>query len=108
FTLPIARSGAHVTGVEGSKPLIQRAGRNAEANGLAGTTRFLAMDLFGIDGPALAAMGPFDRMLIDPPRDGACEVITALDGQWPARIVCVSCDPRRLARAAGMLVNTHG
>jgi len=108
FTLPIARSGAHVTGVEGSKPLIQRAGRNAEANGLAATTRFLAMDLFGIDGPALAAMGSFDRMLIDPPRDGACELIKALDGQWPARIVYVSCNPATLARDAGMLVNTHG
>ena len=53
-------------------------------------------------------MGRFDAMLIDPPRDGAVELIKAIGDDAPRRIVYVSCNPGTLARDAGVLVHTRG
>ena len=101
FSLPLARRGAQVTGVEGSKDLVSRARSNAEANGLA--IRFQVADLFkgGIE-------GPFAKLLIDPPREGAVELVKSFPAEWPRRIVYVSCDPATLARDAGILVHAQG
>lgn len=108
FSLPIARSGAQVLGIEGSASLVARAGENAAANGLTAVTDFSSMDLFGIDAEALAALGKFDRMLIDPPRDGAMALVKALGVDAPQRIVYVSCNPATLARDASILVHERG
>jgi 23S rRNA (uracil1939-C5)-methyltransferase len=108
FSLAIARSGAKVTGIEGSAALVKRAAENAAANGLADGTHFMKMDLFKIDATALAALGRCDRMLIDPPRDGAVELIKSIGDNAPGRIVYVSCNPATLARDAGLLVQTKG
>jgi 23S rRNA (uracil1939-C5)-methyltransferase len=108
FTLPIARSGAQVTGIEGSAGLIARAQQNAQLNDLAGNTRFLTMDLFKIDTAQWAALGAFDKLLIDPPRDGALELVKLLGSGGPRRIVYVSCSPATLARDAGVLAGVHG
>ena len=58
--------------------------------------------------PELAAAGPFDKLLIDPPREGAIDAVKALPEPLPRRIVYVSCDPGTLARDAGALVNVQG
>ncbi|MCW5604997.1 MAG: methyltransferase domain-containing protein, partial [Burkholderiales bacterium] len=108
FTLAIARSGATVLGVEGSTELVARAVGNARENGLEAVAEFRAMDLFGIDGAAFAALGRFDRMLIDPPRDGAVELVKSIEDTSLARIVYVSCNPATLARDAAVLVHTKG
>ena len=108
FALPIARSGADVFGIEGSEVLVQGARTNAARNGLADRTRFEAMNLFTIDERKLAGLGKFDRMLIDPPRDGAMEVVKALGVDAPERIVYVSCNPGTLARDASVLVHEKG
>ncbi|MGE5524748.1 MAG: 23S rRNA (uracil(1939)-C(5))-methyltransferase RlmD, partial [Rhodospirillaceae bacterium] len=93
FSLPIARSGASVLGIEGAPALVARAEANAARNGLTALTRFMTADLFKMTPEALAALGPFDRMLIDPPRDGAVEVVKAIGESGPRRIVYVSCNP---------------
>ncbi len=108
FSLPIASRGASVLGVEASEALLERARRNAEANGLAARAAFAREDLSAIDAARLAALGPFEKFLVDPPREGAIEVAKALPGDWPRRIVYVSCDPATLARDAGVLVHAQG
>ena len=87
---------------------MQRATRNAIGNGLEQSCRFVQADLFKHAAETLAAEGPFDRMLIDPPRDGAIDVIKALRAPLPRRIVYVSCNPASLARDAGVLVEALG
>lgn len=108
FTLPIARSGASVLGIEGSAGLIARATDNAMLNRLSSNVQFMTMDLFKIDAIQWAALGDFDKLLIDPPRDGALELIRLIGSNGPRRIVYVSCNPATLARDADLLVNTHG
>ncbi|MCK9199651.1 MAG: 23S rRNA (uracil(1939)-C(5))-methyltransferase RlmD [Gallionella sp.] len=109
FTLPIARSGAQVLGIEGSDALVKRAGQNAKSNGLAGNTEFRAMNLFEMDEAALAKLGRFDKWLVDPPRDGAIELMRSInDENAPRRIVYVSCSPSTLARDAEVLVHAKG
>ena len=109
FTLPIARSGAQVVGIEGSEALVKRARQNAKYNGLSGNTEFRAMNLFQMDEAALAQLGSFDKWLVDPPRDGAVELMKSISAETaPRRIVYVSCSPSTLARDAAVLVQVHG
>ena len=108
FTLPIARSGATVVGVEGSKALVERARGNAELNGLGERCEFSVANLFAATPESVAALGRFDKMLIDPPREGAVDLVKCLGADGPARIVYVSCSPATLARDAGVLVHERG
>ena len=108
FTLPIARSGATVVGVEGSEGLVQRGRESAAANGLAESVEFAVANLFECTEDSLAALGSFDKMLIDPPREGAIELVNALGAESPSRIVYVSCNPATLARDAAVLVSAKG
>ena len=50
----------------------------------------------------------YDKILLDPPRSGALEVLPVIAGLKPDRIVYVSCNPATLARDAGILVNDYG
>ena len=116
FTLPIATRAARVLGIEGSAALVQRAQDNAAANGLAGRARFEARNLFELTPQDLVALGPHERWLVDPPREGAFALAKALAdlaqqgerGVLPRRIVYVSCNPATLARDAGLLVHQGG
>ncbi len=109
FTLPIARRGAHAVGVEGSAALVRRAEANAASNGLAGRATFRTGNLFAVTAESFEALGSFDKLLVDPPREGAIAVAKALppDG-GPRRIVYVSCNPATLARDASVLVHERG
>ena len=107
FTLPMARLGARVTGVEGEPSLVDKGAANARANGL-DNIDFLGMDLYAGEMDALANL-ECSKLLLDPPRSGALEVVENLVGQAaPDRIVYVSCNPATLARDAGILVHRHG
>ncbi|MEW5904557.1 MAG: 23S rRNA (uracil(1939)-C(5))-methyltransferase RlmD [Pseudomonadota bacterium] len=142
FTLPIARSGAQVLGIEGSPALVKRGQQGAAHNGLTANTQFMAMNLFEMNEEELAKLGSsfasggdaqsgdsqpadhsrkrpasrvtghdrrFDKWLVDPPRDGAVELVKAITPQTaPKRIVYVSCNPATLARDAAVLVQVHG
>ena len=108
FTLPIARLGATVVGIEGSEELVKRAGQNAEHNGLRERVEYGVANLFEVTPESLAALGHFDKMLIDPPREGSLELVKAIGEDGPKRIVYVSCNPATLARDAAILVTQKG
>ncbi|MBS1171953.1 MAG: rRNA ((1939)-C(5))-methyltransferase [Proteobacteria bacterium] len=108
FTLPIARRGASVFGVEGNRGLVQRAAENARLNGLAERVEYAVANLFEVTAGMLGEWGRFSKMLIDPPREGAIEVVKALGVDAPRRIVYVSCNPSTLARDAAVLTHEKG
>ncbi len=100
FTLPLTRYVAHVTGVEGEAKLIRRAQDNARHNGI-GNAEFHACDLSRDLAGQTWAGQHFGKILLDPPRTGALEVIKQLPALDAApRIVYVSCNPATLARDA--------
>ena len=107
FTLPLARRAGQVAGVEGDAGLIARARENAVRNGLT-NVEFHAADLAkDVASEPWMKLG-FDKLLIDPPRAGAAEVLAQLPLKGIRRIVYVSCHPGSLARDAGFLVNERG
>jgi 23S rRNA (uracil1939-C5)-methyltransferase len=95
--------------VEGSDALVRRARQNAEYNGLMGNTEYRSMNLFEMNEAELAKLGYFDKWLVDPPRDGAIELMKSIgEATGPRRIVYVSCSPSTLARDAEVLVHAKG
>ena len=108
FSLALARCGARVLGLEGNRELVRRAAENAVHNGLADRCDFRQADLFAMTAAEWRALGHLDKLLVDPPRDGAIELVKALGAQGPDRIVYVSCNPSTLARDAAVLVHSGG
>ena len=107
FTLPLARRAREVVGVEGDASLVARARENARRNGLE-NLQFHVANLFEADGGAAALQGGFSRVLLDPPRAGALEILPRVAALGAARIVYVSCHPGTLARDLGVLCHDHG
>lgn len=107
FTLPMARLGANVLGVEGDARLVALASENAAANGLSAQARYQVADLTQARMSDFQMAGTIDKMLIDPPRSGAMEVLQSLT-PGVSRLVYVSCNPATLARDAEYLVHERG
>ncbi|MCK5335376.1 MAG: 23S rRNA (uracil(1939)-C(5))-methyltransferase RlmD [Gammaproteobacteria bacterium] len=107
FTLPLAQKGAHVIGIEGSQELVNKANSNAKLNDIS-NAEFHAVDLSTkLEGQRWLNQ-TYDKILLDPPRSGAMEMIHYLGKLGASRIVYVSCQPTTLARDAGVLVNDYG
>ena len=109
FTLPLARASGdgEVVGVEGEVGLVQRARANATHNGLT-NVQFHAADLAQDLASQPWLKAGFDKLLLDPARSGAIEVLKQLPLKGLKRIVYVSCHPGSLARDAAWLVNEAG
>ena len=108
FSLPLARSGAHVVGVEGDAGLVARARANAELNGIANVD-FVCGDLAQPSASDAAwARRAYDKVLLDPPRAGAQEVLPIVARCGAKVVLYISCHPGSLARDAGILVHEHG
>ena len=107
FTLPLARTAADVVGVEGDAGLVARARQNAEHNGLANAEFYMADLTADLRQERWFKQG-FDKLLLDPARAGALEVLKQIPLDGIKRIVYVSCHPGSLARDAGYLVNERG
>lgn len=108
FSLPLARHARHVVGVEGESGLVGRAKQNARMNGIA-NAEFWTANLAAEDVHALPwAQRKYSKVLLDPPRAGAREVLPIIAASAVQRVVYVSCHPGSLARDAGLLVHEHG
>ena len=111
FTLPLARRAGHVAGVEGDRALVDRALHNKQLNGLENLD-FHFGDLFKEDMTADShgdwLQQKFDKVLLDPPRSGAMEMVKRMPEFEANKVVYVSCGPATLARDAGIMVNQHG
>lgn len=105
FTLPIAKYGAKVLGIDVDNNMILRAKFNAEKNHL--SAQFLAQDLFIKENIANISLANINKILIDPPRSGAKLLIENLPKNNISHILYVSCNPATLARDAGIL-KTNG
>ena len=102
FTLPLATKAAQVVGVEGDEAMVMRGRENAEHNGLQ-NVEFYGADLTKPFDDQPWGQSGFDKILIDPPRSGALEIVSKMTVFKPKRIVYVSCNPATLARDAGEL-----
>ncbi len=107
FTLPLARKAESVLGIEGEQALVERAKQNAVFNSISNVD-FRAIDLAKDDFKEDFLKGGFNKLLLDPARNGAQEIIEKMNLKSIERIVYVSCNPSTLARDAGILVNDKG
>ncbi len=107
FSLPLARRAGQVVGVEGEAGLVARARANAERNGLA-NAQFFTANLADESIASASWAGKFDKVLLDPPRAGAKEVLPVVAKSGAGTVLYISCHPGSLARDAGILVHEHG
>ena len=106
FTLPLARSGGRVTGMEGSAEMVERARANAVLNDLANVD-FHVADLYQPGNTPPWPPARYNKILLDPPRSGAQELLPWIAVSEVSRVLYISCNPETLARDAGILVNQH-
>ncbi len=107
FTLSMATKAGHVVGVEGDLPLVNHARENAKLNNL-DNVEFHVADLSkDVSGQAWSKQ-KFNKVMLDPSRAGASEVLHNLKHWNPDLVMYVSCNPSTLARDAGILVNEMG
>jgi 23S rRNA (uracil1939-C5)-methyltransferase len=106
FSLPMARDGWTVHGLERHPEAVRLATHNAEQNGLGSLASFEAGDVATL----LPAWLPRCRaLLVDPPRRGVdAAVLTALQASAPPLLLYLSCDPATLARDLGALSRSCG
>ena len=104
FSLPLARSGAQVVGAEGVEAMVTRAQENARRNALA-HAHFYRADLSKPLADAPWARKGFAAVMLDPPRDGALEIVRQMSKLKAQRVVYVSCNPATLARDARELAS---
>jgi 23S rRNA (uracil1939-C5)-methyltransferase len=107
FTLPLATRAQRVVGVEGDAGLVARARANAERNGLDNVAFHVANLYEDLERPPWLGE-QYPKVLLDPPRSGALEMLEHLPRLGARRLVYVSCYPGTLARDAGELVHKHG
>jgi len=107
FTLPIAQQAQRVIGIEGSAEMVTRAEMNAAHNHIS-NVGFYAANLEKPPSKAAWLQTSYDKILLDPPRVGAKEMLPLLHQLAPQRIVYISCNSATLARDAGELVHQYG
>lgn len=107
FSLPMAKFCSKVVGFEGSSAMVERAYMNARANDLSNIA-FFAANLDDVAAVKKLMQHDCNKVLIDPPRSGALEIVKQMGMLNPKRIVYVSCNPITLARDTDILVNHKG
>jgi 23S rRNA (uracil1939-C5)-methyltransferase len=107
FSLALARRAGRVVGVEGDPALVARARSNAALNRI-GNAEFHTADLTADAADQPWAKVRYERVLLDPPRAGAREILPLVARCDASCVVYISCHAGSLARDAGILVRDHG
>lgn len=107
FSLPLAKYAKRVVGVEGSADMVMRAKENALHNHL-DNLDFYVTNLIEPTQTSSWMQIKYNKILLDPPRAGAKEMLPYLHKLSPQKILYVSCNPATLARDAGELVHRYG
>jgi 23S rRNA (uracil1939-C5)-methyltransferase len=103
FSLALATRCQFVVGIEGHIELVERAKINAIHNAINNVYYYTA-DLTASIQKETWAQQAFNKILLDPPRSGALELIQQIK-RWDIECsVYVSCNPASLARDAGELI----
>jgi len=97
FSLPLARLGSEVLGMDLQRAAIRSAKRNAELAGLSNCRFEKSAALDGIR-ELVGLNERFDTIILDPPRQGCRDVIPYLSATDARTIIYVSCDPATLSR----------
>ncbi len=101
FSLPVARAGANVTGVD--RRSVANASWNARHNEIRGV-EFVKAPAWAYLRKTRAAP---DAVILDPPRPGAGKnVVRRVAALSPARVVYVSCNPTTFAPEARILIDS--
>jgi len=107
FTLPLAQSAGQVTGLEGSADMVERGRANAALNGL-DNIEFHTADLYKPGNAPPWPKAHYNKILLDPPRSGAEDLLPWIGDSEVKRVLYISCNAETLARDAGILVNQYG
>jgi 23S rRNA (uracil1939-C5)-methyltransferase len=107
FSLPLAQQAARVLGIEGEATLVERARHNARRNGMV-NVEFMVANLFEEHKDSPFARRKFTKVLLDPPRAGAREILPVIAKCGAQRVVYISCHPGSLARDTDILVHELG
>ncbi len=107
LSLPIARRVHKLQGMEGSAALVERARFNAMRNGIENAA-FAIADLESAAAPEICNQHQYNKLILDPPRNGAKQLLCNLDLSKTERVVYVSCNPSTLARDTTVLTAQHG
>jgi len=102
FTLPITKQAKKVIGIEGDDTAVAQAKNNATLNQIT-NTEFYSANLFEPVNHFTWSQATFDKILLDPPRSGAQEILENMSIWQPQKIIYISCNPATLARDAGIL-----
>ena len=105
FTIPLATRAGYVVGVEGVQEMVDRGNQNARHNQLE-NVEFHQADLTSDLSDKEWNKRQYNKILIDPARSGALEVINNIVKFNADKIVYVSCNPATLARDTGELVKS--
>jgi len=97
FSIPLARQAREVLAVEVSNNSVKLARKSAQANSVnnivfQNATSEHAVEILNQEEET------FDLIVLDPPREGAKEIIDGLVGLSPKKVIYISCDPATFAR----------
>ena len=107
FTVALSQRANQVVGLEGADSLVAKARDNASLNNI-DNAEFYAVDLTDDDAASFWLSQTWQKILLDPPRTGALEIVRKMPRDGCERILYVSCNPESLARDAAVLVEERG
>ncbi len=97
FSIPLALGASEVLAVEISNNSVKLARKSAQANSVNNLVFQNAASEHAVE-VLNKDEEKFDLIVLDPPREGAKEIIDGLVGLSPAKIIYISCDPATLSR----------